>query len=113
MSKVRNKFPLTELANKYNFIRELDLYKFYKELDKLYKDEGNLNLRDTFSHLGVEDPDLMKFLKKITRILKGLSNQEIFVDKLTKKKDKHCIYLKYWLYDKLIIDGLQKHDIKR
>ncbi|SBT55549.1 PIR Superfamily Protein [Plasmodium ovale wallikeri] len=75
-------------------------------------DEGNLNLRDTFSHLGVEDPDLMKFLKKITRILKGLSNQEIFVDKLTKKKDKHCIYLKYWLYDKLIIDGLQKHDIK-
>ncbi|SBT54155.1 PIR Superfamily Protein [Plasmodium ovale wallikeri] len=112
MSKLRNNFTLTELADKYSFIRELDLYKFYEELDKLYKDEGNLNLRDTFSHLGVEDPDLMKFLKKITRILKGLSNQEIFVDKLTKKKDKHCIYLKYWLYDKLIIDGLQKHDIK-
>ncbi|SBT84362.1 PIR protein, partial [Plasmodium ovale] len=93
-------------------IRRLDLYNVYEELDKLYKDEGNHNLYDMFSHLGVEDPDVIKFLKKITRILKGLSNQEISVDKLIKTKDKNCTYLKYWLYDKLIIDGLQKHDIK-
>ncbi|SBS90935.1 PIR Superfamily Protein [Plasmodium ovale curtisi] len=112
MSKLRNNFTLSDLANKCNFIRKLDLYKFYEELDKLYKDEGNHNLYDMFSHLGVEDPDVIKFLKKITRILKGLSNQEISVDKLTKTKNNNCTYFKYWLYDKLIIHGLQKQDIK-
>ncbi|SBT56078.1 PIR Superfamily Protein [Plasmodium ovale wallikeri] len=112
MSNFRNNFTLSDLSNQFNFIKELDLYKFYQGLDKLHSDREKNNLYNTFSHLGVEDPDVIAFLNRISGILKRLSDKEISFDNVTKSKDKHCTYLKYWLYDKLIIDGLQKHDIK-
>ncbi|SBT56804.1 PIR Superfamily Protein [Plasmodium ovale wallikeri] len=112
MSNKSKYFTLTQLAKQYEDFKGLDLYTFYQELDKPNITEANNDVCDKRILLsGIEDPDVLTFLKNISRILKHLlSHQESSINNI-KSKDKHCMYLKYWLYDKLIDKGFNQNDI--
>ncbi|SBS92895.1 PIR Superfamily Protein [Plasmodium ovale curtisi] len=113
MSNKRKEFTLTELAEKYTFFEESDLYKFYQEVDKTYKGVENNNFCNKVLLSGVEDPVIITFLKSILRGLYPLLNNENFpIVNNINSQDKHCIYLKYWLYDQLIINNFHGYDIK-
>ncbi|SBT58144.1 PIR Superfamily Protein [Plasmodium ovale wallikeri] len=111
MSINRKDFSLTELADKFDFIKELHLYKFYQEIDKLYEDEVNSKECKTNLFSGIDDPYVITFLIKVSGILKRLLNKEIYVNDIKKLEGKECIYLKYWIYDKLIKLGFDRYDV--
>ncbi|SBT58304.1 PIR Superfamily Protein [Plasmodium ovale wallikeri] len=86
MSNNRKDFILTKLAEKYTFIKESDLYKFYQKID-------------------------ISFLIKLSNFWKDLLKEDFSGDDIAKSKIRHCTYLKYWLYDKLIINGFNEYDV--
>ncbi|SBS95948.1 PIR Superfamily Protein [Plasmodium ovale curtisi] len=111
MSKNKD-FTPTELSENFEFFKKLDLYTFYEELEKLFKlAKDNDVCNQTISLSGIEDPEILSFLKKICMVLKHLINHRESSIHDIKSKDKHCIYLKYWLYHKLIIRGFDEYDI--
>ncbi|SBS93347.1 PIR Superfamily Protein [Plasmodium ovale curtisi] len=93
MSINRKDFTLTKLAEKFDFFKGSYFYQFYQELDKLYENEEKSETCKTDLFSGVDDPDVIKFLIKISGILKRLLNKEISVKNAEKLEDKHCIYL--------------------
>ncbi|SBT75587.1 PIR protein [Plasmodium ovale] len=104
-------FTLVELGKKHSFIKDLDLYKFCVEMDKQFdqvKENETCN-KTLFS--GVDDPDVIAFLIKVSIILNRLLNNEISVNNISKLEDKRCIYLKYWLYEKLITLGFDPYEV--
>ncbi|SBT71957.1 PIR protein [Plasmodium ovale] len=111
MSNNRKDFILTKLAEKYTFIKESDLYKFYQKIDELYKVVKITETNDTSIFSGIGDPDVISFLIKLSNFWKDLLKEDFSGDDIAKSKIRHCTYLKYWLYDKLIINGFNEYDV--
>lgn len=96
----------------FNFFQELDIYKFYNELSKSCNGNENNNFCNTVSFSVVDDPVVITLLKKLFRNLNYLLKyQDFFVDKITKAEEKHCIHLKYWLYDQIVINNFDEFEI--
>ncbi|SBT58013.1 PIR Superfamily Protein [Plasmodium ovale wallikeri] len=110
MSNNITDFTLTKLAGKYTFIKESNLYKFYQKIDELYEKVETTKPNDTSIFSGIGDPDVISFLIKLSNFWKGLVKQDFSGKDIANSKVKHCIYLKYWLYDKLIINGFNEYD---
>ncbi|SBT02458.1 PIR Superfamily Protein [Plasmodium ovale curtisi] len=104
-------FTLIQLGNKHSFIKDLDLYKFYVEMDKQFEQEKEKETCNKTLFSGVDDPDVISFLIKVSRILKRLLNNEISVNNISNLEDKRCIFLKYWLYEKLITLGFDPYEV--
>ncbi|SBT58098.1 PIR Superfamily Protein [Plasmodium ovale wallikeri] len=112
MSNKKNDFVLTELTNRFDSFKILDLNKYYDELEKSCKVQENSNPCDTFSSLEEKYSNVIPLLKKLFCNLDcSLKPQELFLSDKFKFKDKHCIYLKYWIYDKLITNGFTELEI--
>ncbi|SBS99368.1 PIR Superfamily Protein [Plasmodium ovale curtisi] len=110
MSNNRKDFILTKLAEKYTFVNDLDLYKFYQKIDELYEKVETTKPKDTSIFSGIGDPDVISFLIKLSNFWKSLVKEDFSGNSIANSKVKHCIYLKYWLYDKLIINGFNEYD---
>ncbi|SBT01344.1 PIR Superfamily Protein [Plasmodium ovale curtisi] len=112
MSNKYKDFSPNELAKRFEFFKKLELYTFYEEIENLYNSEkeGDVCNKAT-EHSGIEDPDVLAFLKNICGSLNLLLNSKKSPIYNIKSKDKHCIYFKYWLFDKFIVRGFDEHDI--
>ncbi|SBT84877.1 PIR protein [Plasmodium ovale] len=114
MSNNIKHFTLTKLAEKYTFVKDSELYKFYDALNNSCKEKEHHNTFEALWYLGIYDPSIISFIKNevFKKLNCLLNNTEASVDNISSSKDRHCIYLKYWLYDKLIIEGFDKYDIR-
>ncbi|SBT72761.1 PIR protein [Plasmodium ovale] len=111
MSNNRKGFTHIELTNKFDFFKTLDIHKFYEAINESCNAKEKSALCDTITLSGLGDPDVIGFFRKyFCKSNSSLKYQEFFVNS-AKSKNKHCIYFKYWLYDKLIIDGFNQHQI--
>ncbi|SBT82965.1 PIR protein [Plasmodium ovale] len=117
MSIKKKEFTLNMLADKVDFdyfikIRKRSyFYQFYQELDKLYEKGKKSDMCKTHLFSDIDDPDVITFLIKVSGILKSLLNKEISVNNTDKLEDKQCIYLKYWIYDKLIDLDFDRYNV--
>ncbi|SBS90348.1 PIR Superfamily Protein [Plasmodium ovale curtisi] len=111
MSNNRKGFTHIELTDKFDFFKTLDIHKFYEAINESCNAKEKSALCDTITLSGLEDPDVIGFFRKyFCKSNSSLKYQEFFVNS-AKSKNEHCIYFKYWLYDKLIIDGFNQHQI--
>ncbi|SBS93154.1 PIR Superfamily Protein [Plasmodium ovale curtisi] len=111
MSIKKKEFTLNMLADKFDFIKGSYFYQFYQELDKLYEKGKKSDMCKTHLFSDIDDPYVITFLIKVSGILKSLLNKEISVNNTDKLEDKQCIYLKYWIYDKLIDLDFDRYNV--
>ncbi|SBT54916.1 PIR Superfamily Protein [Plasmodium ovale wallikeri] len=113
MSNKEKDFSLPGLAKKFEFFKTLDWYKFYEELNKSCTEKENTDSCDGISFSELKGYELTSLLKKLFCNLKcTLKPQELFANELAKLKDKHCIYIKYWLYDTILTSNFQNSEIE-
>ncbi|SBT02326.1 PIR Superfamily Protein [Plasmodium ovale curtisi] len=112
MSNNRKDFTLENLKRNFGFLGELDLYQFYDALNKSWNDKIYSNFCDSAQFSELDDPDVIALLKKLlNNIGLLLKPQGNYTDNITKSKDKQWIYVKYWLYDQLILNDFNKFQI--
>ncbi|SBT71942.1 PIR protein [Plasmodium ovale] len=112
MSNNTKNFTLIKLGEKLKFFKGLDLYKSYEVLNKTLTDLNNTKFCVNISFSEVDDPDVISLQKKLLRNLGILQKpEEFFVGDITKYKDKLCVYLKYWLYEQLIVNDFSNFEI--
>ncbi|SBT02947.1 PIR Superfamily Protein, partial [Plasmodium ovale curtisi] len=112
MSINNKNFILIKLEEKLKFFQGLDLYKSYEVLNKSLADLNNTNFCVNISFSELDDPDVISLQKKLLRNLGILQKpEEFFVGDITKSKDKLCVYLKYWLYEQLIVNDFSNFEI--
>ncbi|SBT00692.1 PIR Superfamily Protein [Plasmodium ovale curtisi] len=111
MSNNRKGFTHIELTDKFDFFKTLDIHKFYEAINTSRNNEENTTVCRDNIYSSVDDPDVITFLKKHFCISKcSKVTQEFFVDNIN-SKEKQCVYFRYWLYDKLLINGFNEHQI--
>ncbi|SBT84162.1 PIR protein [Plasmodium ovale] len=109
MSNNRKDFTLDNLKKNFEFLGELDLYKLYEALNRSWEEKIQTNFCDTAQFSELDDPDVIILLKKLFKNIDLLLKpQGSFADIITKSGEKKWIYLKYWLYDQLILNDFNQ-----
>ncbi|CAI7721727.1 PIR protein [Plasmodium vivax] len=102
------------------FIQNSDFYTIYKEFDNQCDSANN---RDVCYNGSIEElsqfPKVTKLLKKLYgnlhKIFSSVARHRNIYFGNANPDDKKfcCTYLKYWLYDKIITEGLDGNEIKK
>ncbi|SBT55852.1 PIR Superfamily Protein [Plasmodium ovale wallikeri] len=101
-TKVMEKDPYLKLSGVYRFFRE-----FNKKCSTI---DDDFNCSSQLSNIKDETKELhIKFLRNIGK----LSKPNNYFNKIDNGNnlEKRCIYLKYWLYHKLLSSGIENDDI--
>ncbi|CAI7723933.1 PIR protein [Plasmodium vivax] len=113
-------YTLDKIKNKHLFIQNSDFYTIYKEFDNQCDSANN---RDVCYNGSIEElsqfPKVTKLLKKLYgnlhKIFSSVARHRniYFGNANTDDEKLCCIYLKYWLYDQIITEGLDANEIKK
>ncbi|VUZ98523.1 PIR protein [Plasmodium vivax] len=119
LDKIKNEVYFYFLLN-HSFIQKSDFYSIYKEFDKQCDSRNN---GDVCYNGSIEE--LSEFTK-VTELLKKLygnlhkifssvaGRTNIYFGNANPNNEKLCcIYLKYWLYDKIITEELTENEINK
>ncbi|CAG9482895.1 unnamed protein product [Plasmodium vivax] len=115
-------FTVDKIKQEYEFIEDSSLYKIYDEFnwdcdDSRYHDDKDSCLNDSsdgwtkFSNVNKLLKELYSNIYRIYFTIKG-NNNDYFEDNEDEIKKMGYIYLKYWLYDKIVNDNFDDSKIE-
>ncbi|KMZ88680.1 hypothetical protein PVBG_06087 [Plasmodium vivax Brazil I] len=117
MSKDKD-YILEEIKDKYNVIGKLKFYEIYKVFDKLCTDSDFNDDNVSCYNYSAESSNVIGILKNLYSNLYRIYdttqnlNETYFGNNYSEDEKMFYISLKYWLYDQIIIKGLQEKEIE-
>ncbi|SBS90677.1 PIR Superfamily Protein [Plasmodium ovale curtisi] len=100
----------TELMEKDPYLKLSAVYRFFREFNRKCNTIDDFKCSSQLSNLKAETKELhIKFLRNIEK----LSKHNHYFNEIDNGNnlEKRCIYLKYWLYHKLLSNGIENNDI--
>ncbi|SBT55120.1 PIR Superfamily Protein [Plasmodium ovale wallikeri] len=96
-------------------LKDKELFKFYNKFSNICIDKSDFpDICNDDSSYNSVDPSVRKLYTQFERNLRVINdnNGHYFKD-MTTDKDKRCIYLRYWFYDRVVQEDYKIRDVNK